>query len=84
MLYRNNLGKSLLPKVPEKYIPKQRKRHEISNLIIDENSALKLSGLSLIHNYPFDRLLICQALKFELVVMTVDQKIKPYSVVKYL
>ena len=73
-----------MPEAPESYIPKQRKRHKIFNLIVDENCVIHLSKLPLIHNNPFDRLLICQAIEFELIMMTVDQKIKQYSVIECL
>ena len=79
-----NLGKLPLPEAPETYIPTQRKRHHISNLVVDENSVIHLSKLDSIHNDPFDRLLICQAVEFELTIMTVDHKIKQYSIVECL
>lgn len=56
VIIKYKLGKLPLPKAPEIYLPEQRKRHKISNLIVDENSVIKLAQLPLIHNDPFDRL----------------------------
>ena len=58
IMIKYNLGKLPLPEAPETYIPTQRKRHHISNLVVDENSVIHLSKLDSIHNDPFDRLLI--------------------------
>lgn len=84
IIIKYNLGKLPLPEAPEIYIPQQRKKHQISTLIVEENSVIHLSKLPLIHNDPFDRLLICQAIEFELTMMTVDEKIKQYSVIEFL
>lgn len=83
IIIKYNLGKLPLPESPEIYIPKQRKKHQISNLIVYENSVIKLANLPLIHNDPFDRLLICQAQELGLIIVTVDEKIKQYSQVNF-
>lgn len=82
-IIKYKLGKLPLPESPGIYLPKQRKKHEIAILNVDEASVIQLSSLPPIHNDPFDRLLICQALQFNLIIMTVDDKIQKYSLIEY-
>lgn len=82
-MIKYKIGKLPLPELPEIYLPKQRKKHKINSLIVDETSVIQLANLPLIHNDPFDRLLICQAKQFNLIMMTVDNKIKQYSMIEY-
>ncbi|NJL91816.1 MAG: type II toxin-antitoxin system VapC family toxin [Coleofasciculaceae cyanobacterium SM2_1_6] len=65
------LGKLPLPESPETYLPKQRIRHQIDTLPIDEGSITELKNLPPIHRDPFDRLLICQARQHNLTFMVV-------------
>ena len=74
------LGKLPLPESPEIYLPKQRDRHQIPNLDLDEGSVIQLAKLPLLHRDPFDRMLICQALQHNLTIATVDAQILKYSV----
>ncbi|MCI5197743.1 MAG: type II toxin-antitoxin system VapC family toxin [Candidatus Electrothrix sp. AW5] len=74
------LDKLPLPDSPEIYLPRQRKRHHISSLSVDEACVTHLSALLVHHRDPFDRMLICQALEHNLVLATVDGKIKKYLV----
>lgn len=75
-----NLGKLPLPESPESYLPRQRKRHHIVSLPVDEACVTHLSVLPSHHRDPFDRMLICQALEHDLVLATVDEKIRKYPV----
>lgn len=57
------------------------------HLKVDENSSkhsyflvVYLLKLAFLHNDPFDRMLICQALHHSLTIATVDAKIRAYSV----
>ncbi|WP_445632578.1 Twitching motility protein PilT [Nostoc sp. DSM 114161] len=79
-IVKYKLGKLPLPESPEIYLPKQRDRHQITNLNLDEGSVTQLTNLPLLHNEPFDRMLICQALHHSLTITTVDAKIRAYSV----
>ncbi len=79
-IVKHKLGRLPLPELPSKYITEQRKRHQILTLPLDENSVIRLDKLPLIHNDPFDRMLICQAIEHELTLITVDSKIHSYSV----
>ena len=74
------LGKLPLPESPEIYLPKQRQKHLINTLTLDEESVAQLLNLPLLHRDPFDRILICQALQHNLTIVTVDTAICAYSV----
>ncbi|MDZ8053713.1 MAG: type II toxin-antitoxin system VapC family toxin [Aulosira sp. ZfuVER01] len=74
------MGKLPLPESPEIYLPKQRDRHQIANLDLDEGSVAQLARLPALHKDPFDRMLICQALHHGLKIATVDPEILKYSI----
>lgn len=78
------IGKLPLPESPEIYLPKQRARHLISTLSVDEESIAQLAKLPLLHRDPFDRLLICQALQHKLIVVTEDSAIIAYPIISIL
>jgi PIN domain nuclease of toxin-antitoxin system len=80
IIIKHKLGKLPLPGVPAHYIPKQRKRHQIANLDLDEGSVILLERLPPLHRDPFDRMLICQALEHNFIIVTVDDKIRAYPV----
>jgi len=73
-------GKLPLPFTPTEYIPKEREKHGIETLPLEEYDVLKLESLPKIHNDPFDRMLICQALARNLTILTPDKLIKSYPV----
>ncbi len=75
-----NLGKLPLPQSPEIYIPNERRRHQIKSLALHENAVKELVNLPNLHRDPFDRILICQALANNLVIVTVDPLIQSYNV----
>ncbi|BAU08312.1 PIN domain nuclease [Fischerella thermalis CCMEE 5330] len=79
-IVKYQLGKLPLPLSPEIYLPKQRERHQIANLDLDEGSVTQLTKLPLLHRDPFDRMLICQALQHKLTIATVDPEIIKYSI----
>ena len=79
-IVKYQLGKLPLPHPPERYLPKQRERHQISSLPLDEVSVSQLANLSPIHRDPFDHMLICQALEHGLTIVTVDDDICKYAV----
>lgn len=79
-IVKYQLGKLPLPESPEIYLPKQRDRHLITSLNLDEGSVAQLAQLPLLHRDPFDRMLICQALQYDLTITTVDSAICTYTV----
>ena len=74
------LGKLPLPEPPGRFVPLQRKHHGIDPLQLDEEAALHLSRLPLLHKDPFDRMLICQAIVRHLSILTPDELIQQYPV----
>ncbi len=74
------LGKLPLPEPPGRFVPLQRKQHGIDPLPLDEEAALHLSRLPLLHKDPFDRMLVCQAVMQHLVILTPDELIQQYPV----
>src|ERR1044071_7985284 len=79
-IIKHQLGRLPLPQPPETYLPEQRRRHLIASLDVDEESVTRLAGLPLLHRDPFDRLLICQAMRHGLTMATVDTTIQTYPV----
>ena len=77
------LGKLPLPESPETYLPKQRIRHQIDTLSIDEGTITELKNLPPLHRDPFDRLLICQARQHNLTFVTFDAVILNYPLNLY-
>ncbi|QQE67353.1 PilT protein-like protein (plasmid) [Leptolyngbya sp. BL0902] len=80
VIVKYQLGKLSLPESPETYLPRQRDLHQIDSLALDEMSVIQLTKLPLSHRDPFDRMLICQALRNDLTIATVDSAIRAYSV----
>jgi len=77
---KHTLGRLPLPASPERYIPDQRAKHDIAFLPLQEEATLSLKRLSRIHKDPFDRMLICQALVHDLVILTPDPLISQYPI----
>jgi PIN domain nuclease of toxin-antitoxin system len=74
------LGRLPLPEPPERYVPRERERHRIAPLPLDEDAVLHLHRLPALHRDPFDRMLVCQALSRALTVVTPDEAIQRYPV----
>jgi PIN domain nuclease of toxin-antitoxin system len=77
---KHALGKLPLPESPARFVPRQRKQHGVDSLRLDEEAALHLSRLPLLHKDPFDRMLVCQAVVHRLVILTPDELIYQYPV----
>ncbi len=78
------LGKLPFPQSPAIYLPQQRAKHFMKSLVVDEASIAQLINLPPLHRDPFDRLLICQALQHNLIMLTEDKAILNYPMVQYL
>lgn len=83
-IIKYQLGKLSFPSSPEIYLPSQRKKHLIKSLVIDENSLVQLINLPSLHRDPFDRLLISQALQYNLTIVTEDRAVLAYPLVNFL
>ena len=77
---KQGLGGLTLAEPAERFIPKYRTMHGISDLALDELSVLQTTRLPAIHKDPFDRMLICQAIAHGLVILTPDPWITQYPV----
>ena len=74
------LGRLPLPDSPKRFVPSQRDQHGIKALPLDEDSALQLARLPMLHKDPFDRMLVCQALEHALTLVTVAPMFEAYPV----
>jgi PIN domain nuclease of toxin-antitoxin system len=61
----------------------QVEKNGIKILPIEPAHILKLSGLQQIHRDPFDRIIIAQSLQEDLVIISHDEFIAQYPVIKY-
>lgn len=77
---KHALGKLPLPEAPATYIPRQREAHQIATLPIEEPALAHLAALPPLHHDPFDRMLIAQALHHGLMLVTVDDALRAYTV----
>lgn len=73
-------GRLPLPEPPERFVPAERRRHGIDALDLDEETALHLGRLPLLHRDPFDRMLVCQAIVHGLVILGPDPLITQYPI----
>ena len=74
------LGKLSLPLSPDKFIPKERKRHMITRLDLSEQDTFQLLKLPDLHKDPFDRMLVCQAIENSLTILTPDPLVAQYPI----
>jgi len=74
------LGKLALPLSPDKFIPKERKRHMVTSLDLSEQDTLHLCKLPTPHKDPFDRMLVCQAIENSLTILTPDPLVTQYPI----
>jgi PIN domain nuclease of toxin-antitoxin system len=77
---KHALGRLPLPEPPAQFVPAERERHGIDVLLLDEESALHLDRLPLLHRDPFDRMLVCQALVHGLAILSPDPLVSRYPV----
>ncbi len=77
---KHSLGRLPLPEDPAAYVPRQREKHLVRPLSLDEAAILQLSRLPPLHRDPFDRALVCQAITAGMTIMTPDREIRRYPV----
>lgn len=77
---KHALGKLPLPGTIERFLVDQRERHGIAALPLDERAVLHLHKLPTLHRDPFDRMLICQAIEHDCLLLTPDPLITQYPV----
>lgn len=71
-------GKLELPMPPQDWVERALVSHRLRILPLDLPSATGAAALPLIHNDPFDRLLIATACHHKLTLLTPDPKIHAY------
>lgn len=74
----HRLRRMQLSEPPDLYVPAQRSDHRIESLPIDEESAVHVARLPLLHRDPFDRILIAQAIVHGMTIVTPDSLIRQY------
>ena len=74
------IGKITLPKEPAPLIAEALEKFTIQPLSITHAHSLAVGELAFHHRDPFDRMLIAQARRENLVLMTVDAKMEKYAV----
>lgn len=77
---KHALGKLPLPSPMDRFLVEQRERHGISVLPLHEGAVLHLHKLPRLHGDPFDRMLICQAIEHDCLLLTPDPLITQYPV----
>jgi PIN domain nuclease of toxin-antitoxin system len=80
MSVKFTLDKLPFPESPERFIPAQRERHGINSLALTETATLYAHKLPKHHQDPFDRMLVCQALEHEMLLLTPDPLVTQYPV----
>ena len=69
-----------LPDVPQRFIPEALQQLNILPIPIGFTTAISAATLPFIHRDPFDRLIIAEALKEKMTVLTKDNLFKSYGV----
>lgn len=79
---KHQAGKLKLPNnmPPFDYVREARSRHRIETLALDEESSAILNKIPDTHRDPFDRMLVCQAIANQMVILTPDPLIGQYPV----
>jgi PIN domain nuclease of toxin-antitoxin system len=75
-----SLGRITLPVPIDRFLSEQLQRNGIGALPIEMRHALRVHTLSLLHQDPFDRLLVAQAQLEKLRILTSDPQITQYDV----
>jgi PIN domain nuclease of toxin-antitoxin system len=79
---KHALGRLPLPNdlTPAEFVPEARSRNGVDTLPITEIDTLALAKLPDLHQDPFDRMLICQAIANQAVIVTPDPLIARYPI----
>lgn len=77
---KQQIGKLDLPDKVYSYLTKKCKELKISLFPINVGSIKYLETLPLIHNDPFDRIIICSSFELNSKLITEDSKIKQYNI----
>ncbi len=75
-----NLGKLPLNEAPEKFLPSEFEKNNITSLPITDKHAFQAGQLPYHHRDPFDRMLVAQAQLESLLLLSSDSQISLYDV----
>jgi PIN domain nuclease of toxin-antitoxin system len=73
-----------LPTTPSEFIERATKRHTIRELPLNRSTAIDAVNLPDLHNDPFDRILIAEAMSKHCSLISKDSKIAAYPDVKVI
>jgi PIN domain nuclease of toxin-antitoxin system len=79
-LVKYQIGKLPLPVPADEYIEDRRDAHRIASLTLDATDVSRVLMLPQHHRDPFDRMLMCQALRHDLTIVTNDDMFGRYPV----
>lgn len=80
ILLKNQAGRLDFPKNALQYISEAKQKHAIESLHLSEKDMKHLAKLPAIHKDPFDRMLICQVIENDCVLVTSDKAVSKYPV----
>ena len=80
IIVKHQMGKLPLPSAADDFIKQQCEKHFVKYLSLDEKAVFNLSRLPNHHRNPFDRMLACQAIAYDLTILTSDKMIIQYPV----
>ena len=75
-----HLGRIQLPDDPQRFVPEAMQHLHVAPVAIGFTTAIAAAGLPMIHRDPFDRLIIAEAQKEKMVVLTKDAKFSEYGI----
>lgn len=79
IVVKYTLGKLPLPEHPTSYIPSRQKLTGVRPLPIEQSHVLEVGNLPAHHADPFDRLIVAQARKDNMVLVTADATLAQYE-----
>jgi PIN domain nuclease of toxin-antitoxin system len=80
MLIKAGIGKLPLPRPAAQYVQKQAEKNRLHILAIHAGHVVELEDLPPLHKDPFDRMLVAQARREKMPLMTADPAVKAYKV----
>ena len=74
------LGRIVLPDTPQRFVPEAMQKLHVAPIQIGFATAITAASLPLIHRDPFDRLIIAEAEKTGMAVLSKDRKFAEYGI----
>ena len=75
----HRLNRVELPDEPQRFIPEAIQRLSVLPIFISFHTAISAAMLPLIHRDPFDRIIIAEAIKEKMTILTKDSKFAKYD-----